>query len=181
MLGVIYTNFAEFVIERYGMEYLNQLLEKVHPESQGIYTEGAVYDDQEAVALITELCENHKLELSDLLRDFGYFLFQRLSLMPAAGHYGDGDLWEFLLSINDVTHSQLSRMMPNAKPPEFKIKRTEMGVEMIYSSSRKLCFLAEGLIHGAADGLGQKIKIEHDVCMHKGDDHCEIRVNQDGG
>ena len=68
--------------------------------------------------------------------------------------------------------------MTETNLPSIKCER--IGDEQLvidYRSPRRLCVLAEGLIYGAAEHYNTPIKIEHPVCMHRGSDHCDMRVN----
>jgi len=47
---------------------------------------------------------------------------------------------------------------------------------MYYTSPRKLCFLAEGLIEGAAEQFNTKYELSHTECMHDGADRCALKI-----
>lgn len=55
MQGSIYISFSEIVIEKRGMTVWNELLEKVSPCSQEIYTNGMQYNDSEIMASLGQL------------------------------------------------------------------------------------------------------------------------------
>ncbi|MEM7257918.1 MAG: heme NO-binding domain-containing protein [Pseudomonadota bacterium] len=50
------------------------------------------------------------------------------------------------------------------------------GLIMIYTSPRKMCMLAEGLISGAAKHFDTTYTLDHSKCMHNGDDCCEFHL-----
>ena len=48
---------------------------------------------------------------------------------------------------------------------------------MGYNSERKLCALAHGFIEGAGDHYSQAMTVEHPLCMHRGDESCQLRIS----
>jgi len=88
------------------------------------------------------------------------------------------DLFSFLDSIEKVIHVEVRKLFENPSLPTLDCKLisdTEMDIE--YYSPRKFCYLAEGLIQGAAEFYGKEIKLTHDTCMHNGAKSCIIKVN----
>lgn len=69
MQGSIYTSFSEMVIEKWGMTVWNELLEKVPPCSQGIYTNGMQYNDSEIIASLGQLTVGIAYKIN---KPFGY-------------------------------------------------------------------------------------------------------------
>ncbi len=47
-------------------------------------------------------------------------------------------------------------------------------LELVYRSPRRLCWLAEGFMLGAADHYGEVVVLEQSSCLHLGDDCCRI-------
>ena len=78
MQGSIFTSFSEMIIEKMGMSVWNELLEKVKPSSEGIYTNGMQYDDAEILAYVSELSTITKVDAPTLVRTFGEYLFIHL-------------------------------------------------------------------------------------------------------
>ena len=78
MQGSIFTSFSDMIIEKMGMSVWNELLEKVNPSSEGIYTNGMQYDDSEILAYLSELSTMTQVEVPTLIRNFGEYLFIHL-------------------------------------------------------------------------------------------------------
>ena len=70
MQGSIFTAFSDMVIEQWGIETWNELLVKVKPLSEGIYTSGMQYDDSEMMSLMTAFSEKTRIDKPSLLRKF---------------------------------------------------------------------------------------------------------------
>jgi predicted hydrocarbon binding protein len=178
MQGVVFTLFSDCVIENFGMEVWDELLEKVSPESEGVYTSGDTYEDSELFAYVGELSNKTGVAATDLVRTFGEYMFSHLlSHMPQAVKPGMS-LKDFLLTVDQVIHKEVKRLHPNSYLPEIDYENSsDEQLIMIYRSKRKLCHLAEGLIFGAAKHFKTEVSIEHPLCMHRDDDHCRLEIS----
>jgi predicted hydrocarbon binding protein len=177
MQGSIFTAFSELVIEQQGMAAWDEMLDKVQPASDGIYTKGQQYDDDELFALVGALAEKTGLPAPDLVRAFGQFLFGKLyaNMPPNVGEIDN--LRDFLLAIDSVIHVEVQRIHPDAYLPTFEYADTEDGdLVMYYESKRKLCHAAEGLILGAAAQFERQVNILHPECMHEGAERCKLVI-----
>ena len=47
---------------------------------------------------------------------------------------------------------------------------------VVYSSGRKLCALAVGIVQGLSAHYGEPIAIDHEICQHRGAPSCHIGV-----
>lgn len=178
MQGSIFTSFSEMVIEKMGMSVWNQLLEKVNPSSEGVYTNGMQYDDSEILAYVSELSAMTQLDMPTLTKTFGEYLFIHLFNSSPANVSHIDNLKDFLTCIDGVIHKEVKGVHPEAYLPSFKYDETPNGdLIMYYKSKRKLCHLSEGLIKGAANHFDQSISIEHPECMHDGAEKCKLVVS----
>lgn len=181
MQGSIYTSFSEMVIEQMGMTVWNELIEKVKPRSEGIYTNGMQYDDSEIMSFVSALSEITKVEAPTLVRTFGEYLFIHLYNSSPTNLSHIDNLKDFLSSIDNVIHKEVKRVYPQAYLPTFEYSETPNGdLVMYYQSKRKLCHLSEGLITSAAKHFNQPIKIAHPVCMHDGAEKCKLIISFEG-
>lgn len=178
MQGSIYTTFSDMVIEKMGMQVWNELLEKVAPPSDGVYTKGMQYEDSEIMGLVGGLSEITKLDIPTLVKTFGEYLFIHLYNSSPTDISHIDNLKDFLMSIDGVIHKEVKRVYPKAYLPAFEYEDTPGGdLIMYYQSKRKLCHLSEGLISSAADHFGQKIVILHPQCMHDGAEKCKLVIS----
>jgi hypothetical protein len=91
----------------------------------------------------------------------------------------ESDLFGFLKSIEPVIHLEVQKLYTEANLPTIDCANGGNNrLVMNYRSPRKLCILAEGLIQGAATYYQTPIKIDHDVCMHRESDHCELSISK---
>jgi hypothetical protein len=177
MKGIVFTSLGDMVEEKFGLETWNALLKQVELPSGGIYTAGGTYPDEEMVSLIMALSKLVKIEPAELIKTFGVYMFPVL-----AGKYPNfleqKNLKDFLKSIDEVIHLEVRKLYPDASLPSITYEDPAPRQLIVnYRSPRKLCPLAIGLIHGAADHFKEKITIEHPVCMLKGADHCRLELS----
>lgn len=170
---------GEMVEETWGVPEWNDLLATCNLE--GIYTSAATYPDEEALALIGEICRRREMEPGALLFEFGKFMFPKFhDAYPELIDNYDG-LIPFLLTIHDTIHVEVRKLYPDAKVPQFEYAEPAPdSLTMFYRSDRKMCHLAEGLIEGAAIHFNTSFELSHETCMHRGSDHCELTVKVTG-
>lgn len=177
MKGVIYTTFADMVIEKYGLVTWDALITKVNPSSGAAYTTGMVYSDNEFFALVDELAKMKNISIPALVEEFGIYMFPVLAKKYFVFIKKSMGLKEFLKSIDQVIHVEIKKLHPDTLLPSMKYEDPNPHqLIMLYSSPRKLCFLATGLIRGAAVHFKEKIKVEQLLCMHQGGDHCRLEI-----
>ena len=87
----------------------------------------------------------------------------------------------FLLTVEALIHELVRATIPNATPPQLLVAPLrDDGVQIHYSSPRKLCILLRGLVEGTARHYGEDVQIDESGCMLRGDPACvfEIRFTQ---
>ncbi|WP_444994854.1 heme NO-binding domain-containing protein [Aliikangiella sp. IMCC44359] len=181
MQGIVFTALSDCIIENFGLATWNETLEKVAPESEGIYTSSANYADEELFALVGELSNKTGLPAADLVKTLGIYIFPYLIQHMPDAHQPGMTLKSFLLSVDQVIHKEVKRLYPNSYLPTIEYSDPSSNLLIMkYHSKRKLCHLAEGLIEGAAQHFKESINIAHTQCMHNGYDCCHMEINLDG-
>lgn len=177
MKGIVFTTFNDMVEQKIGIDVWDAVLEAVNPESQGIYTAVEDFPDDELFSMITELSDRTGTPAIELVRAFGQYLFHALAVKHAIFVQQKPDFLEFLKSIDDVIHREVEKLYQNPNLPSIKWEQSDSkSLTLFYRSPRKLCHLAEGLIKGAAEHYGVEYTLRHDVCMHRGSDHCRFDI-----
>ncbi|ODN41936.1 heme NO-binding domain-containing protein [Piscirickettsia litoralis] len=177
MKGAVFQAFAKFVEENFGDEFWEEVIEGVDPESDAIYVATKSYDDEELFKLVGFVCEKKELDILDAVESFGQYLFPILADKYSAFLKKGMSLKEFILSIDNVIHVEVRKLYPDAHLPTISyIENDDSNIAMNYSSPRKLCRLAIGLMRGAADYFKGEISINESQCMHMGSDACHINV-----
>ena len=175
MKGVVFDILRDMVEEQFGLEGWNALLEKAG--SDGLYLSSESYPDEEMSKLVQVATDYTGMSTEDLLRHFGQYMIRQFYDRFPSFFDNRHDLLDFLNSVDRIVHVEVLKLYPDANLPKFNYEQdTPKALTMIYHSKRRMCWLAEGLILGSAIHYGQKVRLIHDVCMHKGHDSCHIQV-----
>ena len=175
MKGVIFNVLEEMVTKECDLATWNLVLEECAAE--GIYTAGESYPDSELFLLVESISRHTGIAQESLIGAFGEFLFQQLAARYPIFVESESTLKSFLKSVDSVIHMEVKKLYDSPGLPSFTyFEPSEDQLIMKYTSPRKLCILAEGLIRGAATYYKTDISISHPVCMHKGSDHCDLII-----
>lgn len=173
MKGIIFNLLEQVVAEKYGEETWDSLLAAT--DLEGAYTALGNYDDAELASLVTAASSALGVPGDDLVRWFGRSAMPLLSQRYPNFFEHHDSTRSFLLTLNDVIHTEVRKLFPGAYVPEFEFDVSrEESLALSYISERRLCSLAEGLIEGAADHFGEETTIRQDRCVKNGDDRCVL-------
>ena len=81
MKGVIFTEFVEMLEIQHSPAFADDVLESTDLTSGGAYTAVGTYDVREITLLVRATAERLGKTESDVLRDYGRFLFGRLAVL----------------------------------------------------------------------------------------------------
>lgn len=169
MKGVVFTEFLEMVELKFGLEVVDSIIENSNLPSEGIYTSVGTYSFNEMVSLITNLSEEVKISAGDLIYTFGLYLFDGLGSSHPEVIQNYTSPLGLLYAIEDHIHVHVKKLYPDAELPSFKIlDKTDTSISMIYSSSRGLYRLAEGLIEKTFEHFGGNSTITYELLKEDG-------------
>jgi hypothetical protein len=173
MKGIIFKHFESFVVDSFGEEVFEEVLEATELATAGPFVGPDTYPDEDLFALVGTAIGMLDISLADALYAFGTYLFDRLSAAAPMFVESSGSLREFLLTIHSVIHVEVRKLFPGAVTPHFSYDELDgKQLAMHYSSPRKLCPLVRGLLDGAAKSFGESIEVSESACMHDGADAC---------
>ncbi|NNG08651.1 MAG: heme NO-binding domain-containing protein [Arenibacter sp.] len=169
MKGIVFTEFLEMVESKFGLEVVDEIIEKSSLESEGIYTSVGTYEFNEMVNLITNLSNTVKIDATTLLHTFGYYLFSSLGKAHPEVIKSYSNPLGLLYSIEDHIHVHVKKLYPDAELPTFKIlEKTEYSISMIYASSRGLYSLAHGLIEKCFEHFNSSAIVSYELLNEDG-------------
>jgi len=175
MKGAIFNMLEEMVEQEFGLEVWDSLLEAT--EQDGVYLSTESYPDEMLVALVVAAHEKSGIPVNDLVRSFGEFIFPRFYQQNQQFFKPEMTLKDFLLTVDQVIHVEVRKLHPDAGLPQFDyVDEDDNELTMVYSSPRKMCMLAEGLISGAATHFETECTLTHDQCMHDGAESCRLHL-----
>lgn len=170
MKGLIFTEFLDFVEQKTSYEMVDKILLEANIEHEGAYTSLGTYDAHEMIRLVKIFSEKTKRTTKEILIEFGQFLFKKfLSHFPSL-FKEKSSTFHFLYSVENYIHMEVNKLHKDAELPHFEctvVTPTEF--VMIYTSSRPLADLAEGLIKGCVEYHQEEISIiREDMAVPKG-------------
>lgn len=175
MKGIVFNLLEEIVADEYGEDTWDDLLDDAGLD--GSYTSLGNYGDEELMQLVAAASARLELPADDVVRWFGRNatpIFKRQYPDLFSAH--DSTV-PFILTLNEIIHPEVRKLYPGADVPVFDFETlSEDVLVMGYSSARKLCAFAEGLLLGAGDVFGQEVTIEQPTCMNRGDERCRLEI-----
>jgi hypothetical protein len=179
--GVVFNLLEQVVSAEHGEDTWDQLLDDAGLD--GAYTSLGSYDDADLGKLVVAASAALDLPPDDVVRWFGRNALPMFSVSYPQLFERHTSGRTFVLTLNDIIHPQVRKLYPGAETPEFDFEVGPHGaLVMGYSSPRKLCSFAEGLIEGTAARFNETVTIEHPQCMKRGDRRCVLEIDfvQDG-
>jgi hypothetical protein len=173
MHGLIFASFRDYLLTEHGPEIAN-LVTAGEPQ----YTLSEAYPDEQFLVLLERACTRTGMSRDELLFEFGVFTaaktFARLYSVlfrhaPTAK--------DFLLTVETPIHEVVRETMPDARPPELGVKDLgERGLEIAYTSPRRLCAMLRGLVEGTGRVFDEALEVQERECMRQGASACRIEV-----
>lgn len=175
MKGVVFNLLEEVVTDSYGADTWDDLLDDA--ELSGAYTSLGNYPDADLTALVDAASSRLGIGANDIVRWFGREATPRFRALYPAFFEGHDSTRPFVLTLNRIIHPEVRKVYPGADVPEFEFDSSDERVlRMGYSSRRKMCAFAEGLLLGAGDVFEEDVEIQQPLCMLRGDDHCVLEI-----
>lgn len=171
MKGVVFNLLEEVVTAQHGPSAWDDLLERAGLD--GAYTSLGSYPDADFFNLVEAASFARGKPSQEIVRWFG-----RNALPLFAERYPQfltphTHTRAFLLTLNDIIHPEVRKIYPGANVPVFEFDTAQADSLTIgYTSARKLCAFAEGLIEGAAAHFGERVELSQSQCMNRGDKRC---------
>ncbi|MCH2223416.1 MAG: heme NO-binding domain-containing protein [Crocinitomicaceae bacterium] len=147
MKGVIFTEFLEMVEKEFGDEILEEVIEESGLD--GIYTSIGMYPKSDLLKMVSALSKRTKKEVSNIFQFFGLYLLESFTILYPSIFANTDTLFDFLEKAKELIRTEVRKIYPEAKLPNFETKRIDdKKFEIIYYSDLDLGELALGLIQG---------------------------------
>lgn len=177
MHGFVLTEIQRYVESRFDRKTWYALLERAGFADRE-YVNFLEYSDEEAVRLVGTASAMTGMPAESILDDFGFFLggdllrIYRPLVDPSWGTL------DFLANVERTIHHVVRDRNRQAKPPALVCRRLSPAeVMIVYTSPRKMCSLARGIVRGVAAHYGEDVELVEESCMHRGDAACNLRVS----
>ncbi len=174
MKGIMFNLLEDVLGEAYGPDAWDDLLTATG--ASGVYAALGDYPDADFFKLIDTAGSFTNRDREQMLIAFGEAAFARMADRYPAILEGISDSRTFLLSLNRIVQAEVRKLYAGAGCPHFRFAIAPDMLRIGYSSPRKLCGLAQGLIQGVALYFGEEVEVTHPECAHRGDGACRMEV-----
>ena len=178
MHGAILHSLANFVTQTHGkVAWMEITRASGMPDAHFVPTNS--YPDADAMSLLQAVVEHTGQPVDAVLESFGQFLAPALLSMYGALLDRSWRTLDIVEHTEDTIHRVVRMRNPGAVPPFLQTRRSAADEVVVrYASPRRMCQLAEGIVRGIAAHYGEEVTIAQPLCMHRGDEHCEIVVRR---
>jgi hypothetical protein len=171
--GLIFASFRDYLVTEHGAALANDVT-----AGEPRYTLSEAYPDEQFLALLERACSLTGLAQDDLLFEFGVFTAARtFARLYAVVFRASPTARDFLLTVETPIHEVIRETMPEARPPELAVTDLgEQGLEILYTSPRRICAMLRGLVEGTGRVYGETLEVEEPECMHDGAPACRVLI-----
>lgn len=160
MKGIIFTEFIEFVENKFGFEMSEYIISNSDLNSKGVYTSVGTYDFQEMVKLFVTLQKKTGIALNQLLETYGNHLFYQFVIMYPEFIDRNKSFYSFVSKIDNYIHIEVKKLYYDSELPQLEvIEDNENEMIMVYKSEKKLAQFALGMLNSAAEYFNEKVEI----------------------
>lgn len=175
MKGIVFNLLEAVVTADHGPATWDALLDAAGVD--GVYTAIGNYPDDDLMKLVAAASAALKVPPDDVVRHFGRSALPMMAARYSGFFTAHTETRSFLLSLNDIIHPEVRKLYPGAETPDFSFEDGASGALLMdYTSARRLCAFAEGLVEGAARFFGESVTVRHVSCMKHGAPVCRLEL-----
>ena len=174
MKGVLFNVIEEVVESAMSPDEWDDVIEAAGVS--GAYTSLGNYPDADLDAIVRAVGAAAGLSIDDTLRLAGRLGFERLAARAPSQLARCATWRDVLTTLDDIIHPEVLKAYPDAELPQFDVVSAGDDITMRYTSARRMCALADGLIVGCGTWYGSVLTVRHETCVHRGDPTCTLRV-----
>lgn len=176
MHGTMFLHLRNFIEERHGERAWNEILDAAGLGPR-IYLPIQTYADAELGAIVATAAKKSGLPVALLLEQFGEHVAPHLLEMYRHLLKPGWRTLDVLEHVEKTAHRAVRAEQRGAAPPYLEAARkSAQRIEIHYTSRRRLCFVARGIIRGLAKHFDERVVISEPACMHRGAERCLLIV-----
>jgi predicted hydrocarbon binding protein len=178
MHGLIFVQLKKYASTRLGPEAWEELLHKAALKGR-MYLPVQQYPDDELLALVRGISLRTGGDADGVFQDLGGFMAPELMRMYGSLLDRSWTTLDVLEHTENTIHRVVRARNPGARPPELRAERVAPNEVVVrYTSARRLCGIAKGIVRGLARHFAQTVTLEEPACMLRGDAECVLRVRR---
>ncbi|MBQ4875749.1 heme NO-binding domain-containing protein [Pseudoalteromonas luteoviolacea] len=182
MKGHIFMLLEEFVTEVASEEVLYDAFEDCSFDTNTAFVRTENYPDEHLIELVDIVINKIGITLAQAHFSFGKWLYPRLSgLLPK--HFTDYTHPAYVLQqLDDLHHIELKKLYLDALPPKFQYNTLSLfEAQLIYTSSRRMFDLVEGVLAGMAEYYGVQITVTKQLNWHENPNSAKYLITYANG
>ncbi|MCI0652844.1 MAG: heme NO-binding domain-containing protein [Planctomycetes bacterium] len=177
MHGIIHLALRKYLQARHGPEGWQRLLEQAGASTSLGYVRVGYYPDEEFIAIVAAASSKTGAAIDAIYEDFGASVAPDLLMLYPRLVNPEWRTLDVLFNTESTIHRVVRARNKGAQPPAINCTRPSPDrVVITYTSPRKLCALARGLVRGVARHYGERVEIFESECMLRGGNACKIAV-----
>ena len=156
MKGLVFSEMIAWAEVAYTPAVVDRMIVVSGVPNDGAYTSVGNYPHGEALAMFGALAELTGAPVGELARAYGYWLAGRfVELYPEmVGIYHDAE--SLLAGVGSHIHEEVTKLYPEARPPQVQSTKLDRGMQLDYASHRPFALVAHGLIEGFVAHFGNR-------------------------
>ncbi len=161
MKGEIFVEFIDLVERSFGPEIAERLVDAADLQPGATSARAGTFGHGETVRMVIALSKMTGVDLDELQRLFGKFLFARLIDAHVGHAKGIHDTFTLLPRIEDTIHGKVKKLYPDASLPTITAEDIGDGsMEVYYHSKSGFGHVCHGLIEGCIEHFDDNISIQ---------------------
>jgi len=160
MKGTIICCLRDLVVEKFGKENWAAALTGAGFPPHQMFMPMQDVDDTQVQKLIESVCKTLGVTLVQAADAFGDYWVSVYSQKLYSHYYAGHKDAKSLIQAMDAVHVQITKSMPNARPPRFTYEwKNDKTLVMHYRSHRGLIDILAGLARGVGKFYGEKLEV----------------------
>ena len=177
MKGVIFNLFEAFVIENWGEETFEEILDECDLVTKEPFVGPGTYPDEDLLKIVGKAVEKLGIPLSDGVQAFGKWILPKLMEQVPENMTDFDHPKDFLQTVHDIIHVEVRKLYSDAEPPRFTYKDPAPNrLIILYQSKRRMYDLMDGLIDGVAEYFDCPIEFTRALRQQEGGEVAEYEL-----
>ncbi len=182
MHGLIVNQLRQFVVDGHGRDAWANVIRTAGVSLAERPPIDRIYADDDVLAVVAAASSLTNTPAQDLLEAFGKFLAPTLLRVYAPLLDSGWRTLDVVEHTEEHIHTAVRLRDPTAGPPYLTARRVAPDEVIVhYTSPRRLCAVAVGIVHGIATEFGESVTVTQTRCMLDGDRACELVVRSRRG
>lgn len=164
MKGVVFTEFIEFIENKFGFDVCDEMIEKSQTSTNGVFTQAGNYPFSDMFSLIKNLSQITQIAVPDLIQAYGEHLFGMLiKIYPKPVTIYDNS-FDFIAHVEEVVHPEVKKLYPDSDLPTFEtISKSDKTLKIKYISTKPLMDFAKGLMIACGKHYNENLNVTYEV------------------